>query len=189
MSDDFLSERRAALEEAFFRRRNAELLEEMKTRMATESQREALAESSGIRDEALLDRFLELKLSADTVAALSLVPLVRVAWADGKLETKEREAVLTAAVESGIHKDKPAYKLLLSWLEKQPEDEVLTAWQDYVQALSKVLTAEDRQSMRDGVVSRVTQIAEASGGILGVGNKISDVEQKAIEELAQAFEA
>ena len=113
MSEDFLSKRGAALEESFFRRRDAELLEEMKKSMATDSQRDALIKSSGISDNALLDRFIELKLSADTVAALSLVPLIQVAWADNKLESQEREAVLAAAAESGVAKDKPAYKLLL----------------------------------------------------------------------------
>ena len=140
MSDDFLADRRSALEDAFFRRRDAELVEQMKQQMSEDSQRDALAESSGITDEKLLDRFVEMKLNSDTVAALSLVPLVQVAWADNKLESAERDAILSAAVESGIGKDKPAYKLLLSWLESAPESDVVSAWSDYVQALSKTLS-------------------------------------------------
>ena len=189
MSEDFLSKRGAALEESFFRRRDAELLEEMKKSMATDSQRDALIKSSGISDNALLDRFIELKLSADTVAALSLVPLIQVAWADNKLESQEREAVLAAAAESGVAKDKPAYKLLLGWLEKEPEVEILDTWKEYVKALSGVLAAEDRASFRDGIFARVTKIAESTGGILGVGNKVSTGEQAVIEDLMKAFDA
>lgn len=189
MSEDFLSKRRTALEDSFFRRRDAELLEEMKKGMTDDSRRDALAESSGITDEAMLNRFMELKLSADTVAALSLVPLVQVAWADNKLESQERDAILTAASESGVAKDKPAYKLLLSWLESAPEPDMLEAWQDYVKSLGEVMSAEDRASFRDGLLSRVTTIAESTGGILGLGNKVSDSEQAVIDGLMKAFDA
>jgi len=38
----------------------------------------------------------------ETVLALQLVPLAAVAWADGKIEPREREAVLKAAAAQGI---------------------------------------------------------------------------------------
>ena len=189
MSEDFLSKRRTALEDSFFRRRDAQLLEEMKKNMSEDSQREALANSSGITDDALLDRFMELKLTADTVAALSLVPLIKMAWADDKLESQERDAILTAAVESGVAKDKPAYKLLLSWLESQPEPDVFDAWKDYVKSMGEVLSDEDRASVRDGILARVTRIAESTGGILGIGNKVSESEQAVVDSLKEAFDA
>ena len=188
MSEDFLSKRRTALEDSFFRRRDAKLLEEMKKNMSDDSRRDALAESSGITDEAMLDRFMELNLSADTVAAISLVPLIQVAWADNKLESQEREAILTAAAESGVAKDKPAYKLLMNWLETAPEPDVLEAWTDYVKALGAELSAEDRVSFRDGLLSRLTTIAESTGGILGFGNVVSESEQAVIDSLMKAFD-
>ena len=86
MTDGFLEERRRALEESFFHKRNADLMQQLKVDLEREAKRKKLATVSGIVDETLLNRFIDLKMEANTVAALALVPLVRVAWADGKLE-------------------------------------------------------------------------------------------------------
>jgi len=189
MSDDFLSDRKSALEESFFRRRDAELLEQMKKQLSSDSQRDALAAASGISDDAMLDRLIELKLNAETVAALSLVPLVQVAWSDDRLEASEKEAVLTAATESGIGKDSAAYKSLLGWLESAPEPDLMKAWADYVQSLSKTISAADCDALRDGLLARAEAVAKAAGGILGLGNKVSDSEQAVIDQLKSAFQS
>jgi len=49
-----------------------------------------------------LDSLIASGISPDTIAAVSLIPLVAVAWADKKLEAKERDAILNAATEAGI---------------------------------------------------------------------------------------
>ena len=188
MSEDFLSDRRSALEESFFRRRDAELVEQMKKQMSSDSQRDALAAASGIADDKMLDQLAALNLTGDTVAALSLVPLVQVAWADDKLEPGERDAVLKAATEAGLGKDSAAYKLLLGWLDSQPEPELFSAWSEYVQELVKTIAAEEADSLREGLISRAEDVAKAAGGILGLGNKVSEAEQAVIDQLKSAFD-
>jgi uncharacterized membrane protein YebE (DUF533 family) len=64
--------------------------------------KEALAAASGITDDAVLDRLAAFNLGADTLAALSVAPLVVVAWADGGIDDKERSAVLAGAAEAGL---------------------------------------------------------------------------------------
>lgn len=188
MPDDFLSDRKSALEDSFFRRRDAELLEQMKKQMSSASQRDALAAASGISDETMLDRLIGLKLNAETVAALSLVPLVQVAWSDEKLEAAEKDAILKAATESGLGKDSAAYKSLLGWLDAAPEPELFTAWTDYVQELSKTMSAEDCAALRDGLIARAEQVATAAGGFLGLGSKVTESEQTVIDQLKSAFQ-
>ena len=78
-----------ALEEAFFAKDNARLLKQMREK----KQREELREVVQIKDEAFLDRLIELGINPETVLALTLVPLTAVAWADGILEDRERYAV------------------------------------------------------------------------------------------------
>ena len=51
------------------------------------------ADSSGT----LVARLVEIGIRSDTLAALCLIPLVEVAWADGRLDPPEREALLAAA--------------------------------------------------------------------------------------------
>jgi len=60
-----------------------------------------LAEASGLTDIDLVDRLVGLGIRASTLAALTLVPLIEVAWADDRMEAKERDAILAAAAATG----------------------------------------------------------------------------------------
>lgn len=181
-----LGERKKALEEQFFARQEKELRERVRREAAAKARRESLAEASGIRDEALLDRLAALDLDGETVAALSLVPLVEVAWADRTLHEKEREAVLRAARESGVTPDTAAWVLLESWLETRPSGELLTAWEGYVEALVAGLDEGERQALRHELLDRARAVAEAAGGFLGMG-KASDAEKAMVKRLEDAF--
>jgi hypothetical protein len=87
-----------ALEDAFFTKENARLLEQLKEKQ----KREALREVVQIKDETFLDRLIELGIGPETVLALTLVPLIAVAWADGTLDGRERDAIIKAAEEKGV---------------------------------------------------------------------------------------
>ena len=102
MAKRSLGGRRNELEETFFSQRDQELMQTLRERIASQERLKALAEVSGITDGELLAQLDQLDVSAETVAALSLVPLVAVAWADGTIDPKERNAVLAAAVALGL---------------------------------------------------------------------------------------
>ena len=102
MAGEFLGDRKKALEESFFAKEHARLLERMKAEEKSKATRERIAEISGIDDEAVLAKLADLDIEVDTWAAISLVPLVEVAWADGKIDEKERSAVLSGAEANGI---------------------------------------------------------------------------------------
>ena len=94
---DALKDRERSLEETFFGKVNAELLDKLRSDTERAASREGLARVSGIADAEVLDRLVELGISPETWTALSLVPLVEVAWANGEVEDKERRAVLAGA--------------------------------------------------------------------------------------------
>ena len=73
-----------ALEEAFYTKENARLLEQLREK----KQRTALREVVQIEDDAFLDRLIELGINSEAVLALKLVPLLAVAWADGILDNR-----------------------------------------------------------------------------------------------------
>lgn len=181
-----LGERKKALEEQFFARQEKELRERVRREQAAKARREALAEASGIHDEAVLDRLAALELDGETVAALSLVPLVEVAWADRALHAAERAAVLRAARESGVAPDSAAWVLLESWLETRPDAALLTAWEGYVEALVAGLDPQERRALRHELLDRARAVAEAAGGFLGVG-KVSEAETAMLARLERAF--
>ena len=81
--------------------------------------------SSTDDEQFILQSLLELHIDAQTLAALALVPLIEVAWADGYLDEKEKQAVLEAAHASGFEKGQVAYEVLESWLTQQPKPKLL----------------------------------------------------------------
>ena len=187
MKKGSISALRRELEDKFFLERDMELLQALREEAASKERKQALSDTSGIADEDLLRQLVEIQVSHETVAALSLVPLIAVAWADGRIDINERKAVLSAAERSGIDKEHAAYQLLNCWLKNKPPVELLAVWKDYVATLSNKLDEANKATLKEGLLGRTQKVAEAAGGILGLGNKVSQSEQAVLEELQQAF--
>jgi hypothetical protein len=188
MPDDFLGDRRKALENQFFQEREERLLAELRKRREAEVSKEALSQASGITDETVLLHLVEAGIAAETLAALSLVPLVEVAWADGTIDRRERNAILDAAEEGGLGKDTPAHHLLGSWLDRRPAPELIEAWRGYVAELCAGMPSGARSALMRDLLGRAREVAEAAGGFLGLGRRVSDDEQRVLDRLATAFQ-
>ena len=184
MSDGILGDRGKALEEIFFAKENEKLRKALQEKEEMKSKKEALSAVSGITDDAVLEQLLALDIRSDTLVALSLVPLVEVAWADGTIDDSERSAILSAAEDSGLSGESAA--LLDGWLVKQPSNKVLSAWKDYVSALTSTMDVAARDKFKQELLTRARTVAESAGGFLGIG-KISSAEEDKLEELARAF--
>jgi hypothetical protein len=186
--DHVLEQRRQTLEEAFFHEESQRQLEALRSTHQLELAKVALEKASGITNQAILERLLDLDVHAETVAALALLPLIQVVWADGHLDDKERKAVLTAAKASGLNKGTVEYDLLESWLSRRPDQKLRDAWQDYIEGLCEQLNQEDRDSLKTEWLGRARTVAEASGGVLGLGSKISREEAQVLEDMERAFQ-
>ena len=184
MEDHILGQRGRTLEEEFFRKEEAKLLERLRSQKQQQVTREALQQATGIRDQAAIERLLGMGLSLQTLAALALVPLVEVAWASGGVESQERKLILEAAKDVGL--DSASQELLASWLQHAPDRSLLEAWRSYVGTLCKDLAPAQREIMKKEVVGRARKVAGAAGGLLALG-KVSKEEQKVLGELEAAF--
>jgi hypothetical protein len=182
-----LRARGKALEEAFFRKEEQKLRELQRLRLDEESATLALREASGIDDEAILKRLSGLGVRAETLAALTLIPLVEVAWADDRMEKQERQAVLAGAESTGIAVGSPSHGLLKLWLDDRPAPDLFYAWREFIQALCTQLSADERLRLRENVVGRARRVAEAAGGFLGLGDPVSEVESAVLEDLTSLF--
>lgn len=184
---DSLDDRRRAMEEAFFAAQDRALIERMRKDAAAKDPRAALRDASGITDDALLDRVAALGLDAPGFAAMSLVPLVAVAWADGTLDAREREAVLSAASESGIAAGSPAHGLLSGWLASAPPASLIETWEATTRATAAGLDANARGTLHAQVMGRARRVAESAGGFLGLTSKVSNAESAVLRRLDAAF--
>ena len=189
MDKDFLADRRKGLEEEFFRRQEAALLQRLRDEEARHSARQALAAASRITDEALLDQLAALGIKPETLVVLSLVPLVEIAWADGTVQDSERQAIHEAARMSGLVQGSSGDRLLQGCLSEPPPAHLRTLWVHYIKALCSGLAAEERDALKTDLLERARRVAEAAGGFIGVGAKVSRQEAALLAEFAGAFSA
>jgi hypothetical protein len=183
-SPEILRDREKSLEDEFFHRQDQRLIARLKELKAAEVTRESLAKASGVTQPAVLDKLMALGIRAETVAALSLVPLVEVAWADGALDAKERRAVVERA---GVAPGSAAAALLEAWLDRRPDPKLLTAWTYLVQGMCAQLDADGAGRLKSGLLEQAAAVAAASGGVLGVGSKVSRPEAAMLARLEAAF--
>jgi hypothetical protein len=186
MSEEFLGDRKKALEESFFAKQNAALLERMREQRENQAHAEDLARASGIRDPEVIEKLVALGLDAASWAALSLVPLVEVAWADGSLDARERNAILSAAADHGIAPGSPSQALLDSWLAARPQPELFAAWGAYATELAARLGGPERAALHDEIVERARRVANAAGGLLGIAST-SEEEKRVLAALEKPF--
>lgn len=149
-------------------------------------QMESLAEISGIEDVEVLEKLVFLGIGHEALAALTLYPLVAVAWADGRVDGRERHAVLDAALECGLERRGVSYALLEDWLKQQPDGVLLAAWQSFVNELSGRVTPEWRATFQREILTRARAVANATGGFLAL-DKTSNSEQRVLDMLHAAF--
>jgi hypothetical protein len=183
-SPEILRDRGRSLEEEFFHREDQRLMARLNELKAAETAREALAKASGITKPAVLEKLMELGIRAETVAALSIVPLVEVAWADGELDAKERRAIVDRA---GVARGSAEGALLEAWLDRRPDPKLLTAWTHLVQGMCEHLDADGAARLKTGLLERAAAVAASSGGLLGVGSKVSRSEAAMLAKLEAAF--
>jgi tellurite resistance protein len=187
MSDAF-KDRERGLEEDYFRRKEQELIEKMRQKQAAESERQQLAEATGIADEAILNDLQELGFTRSTISLLHLVPLAQVAWADGSVSSREREQMMEIARMRGIAEGSDADKQLARLLDKQPSEEFFSQSLRVIRAVMHSLPTDQQENARRDLVAFSICIASASGGILGLGDKVSDEERAMITQIARSLE-
>lgn len=184
---DLMEMSRRGLEEAFFAEHNELLRQRLVEAERVASRKAALTAASGITDEAVLGRILALDIGPEALAALSLVPLLLVAWADGAVDQAERGAILRAANQARIGSTGRAHDLLEGWLERAPPAALFDTWAAYVHAVVAKLDPAQRADLRTHLLGDLRSVAEASGGFFGLGRTISDAEARMLARLEAAF--
>ncbi len=170
------SSRARKLEDAFF-------LEQLAIMKKMKETKESLKNVSGIENDAILQKLVDLGIPPHIVASLSIIPLVEVAWADGKVGEKEKAALMKAArLISEIDQE-----LLALWLNHRPQPKLLEAWIHYIRGLCEKLSEKEQIILKDELLSHARAIAGAEGGIMGLGSKISTAESTMLARLEEGF--
>jgi hypothetical protein len=186
-SFDPFKQRQQGMEDAFFKDRDRQLMEKMRSQLSSMEEKKKLAHVTGIVEDHVLASLVESGVNAETFAAVSLIPLVELAWCDGNVAPEEREAVLNAAAGQGIRSDSASYELLNNWLTERPDAKIIAAWKEYVGELARIMPPESLAPLKKNMLDRLNKVASSAGGFLGIST-ISKHEQDKIKEIASAWE-
>lgn len=178
---------RRSKEDEYFFQKEQELREKLRAEAERRAHKEKISSTLGIEDEELLHLLLELGFTSDTATLLHLVPLVQTAWADGEVTKAERHRIQRLAELRGTAPGSPAHAELDGWLTKRPPAEFFARSLTVIRALVGSLPEEQRSKAKSDLLSLCTEIATASGGILGFG-KISAEEEQLLSQLASELE-
>jgi hypothetical protein len=186
MKPEPTEKRRQTLEDMFFYEQDRRIIEQRAKLQQIKQTKANLARVSGIHDDALREKLIELDIGAETLTTLIGVPLIEVAWADGAMDDKERKKLFEYAEKAGLRQKGLDPKVMSVWLEKKPDPALFEAWKHYIQTLCKELGAHERKALEDEVMADARSIAVAAGGVLGFA-KISAEEKAMLKAIEEAF--
>ena len=174
-------------EEEYFQRedveKKAKLRRERQLEALRQQERANIAEALNTTEE-IAQEALDLGFDAETARVLPMVPLIQVAWADGKVTRAQAEKVEKKAEKFGVEPDTPAHEFLHMLLEEEPTG----VFFDRVNQVIRNIVDDDIDGdIRSNVIGWSKAVAEASGGFFGLTNPVSKNEKKVLDEFAELF--
>jgi len=187
MSHDAFAQRGSSNEEAYFRNKEAGLVERLRGVFEATRTKEELGKTSGITNDDVLERLVKLSVSGELLTVFRLYPLVEIAWADGAYDKAESAAAIAAAIKAGAPANGEAVKRLEVWLREGPTEDGRAAWKLFASELCKVLKPDELDTFRNDLLKHAREVAEASGGVLGVFFNVSSGEHRVLESIRKAL--
>jgi hypothetical protein len=185
-ANDAFEKRGASLENAFYAQLDSKLLDDLRAQNRANGDVAELRKVTGLSSNDTLAALQHCGVNAQSAAALRLVPLVEVAWGNGRIDANEKREVQRAAHEHGIDKDSSTGQLLNAWLESQPPAELMDAWIAYARELVKQMDPEAATNLRESLAQEMKEVAQASGGLLGYA-AVSKGESKVMQQVLDAL--
>jgi uncharacterized tellurite resistance protein B-like protein len=131
-----------------------------------------------------------LRVPREAYRVVMLLPLVYVAWADGKMHKTERRLILNIAKDKGLLEHGGA-EALERWLTDPPSDAQLAADLQVLKNLTlsadeiaKDFGADEQQQL----LAWCQEVADAAGSLLGLSSPRAESELAALQTIATALD-
>lgn len=175
-------------EDKYFKERDREKIAEARRAQQLEAirqnEREGVQQVLQSSDEVAAEA-LALGFDSETARVLPLVPLIQMAWADGKVTSAENDKLLELARQFGVNIGTPAHSFLTLLLGERPSDIFFTR----VNRVIEHLVDDDPDYWKEkSVVELAHDVAEASGGFFSLTDPISANERNLLADFAEHFE-
>lgn len=139
-----------------------------------------------MNDRELTEALALLGLDRANHRAIGLLPLIEVAWADGRIQKAERDLIARTAARYGID---PGDAWLARWLKKRP---AATTFLTARTVLLALMARSGRSELAapetlDALLDLCTEVAAAAGGLFGLAFTVERSERACIEEIATSL--
>ena len=173
-------------EERYFSKKEFDRREFVRQKLEREvkHQRELrrIGEAVGESSTEIQEQIRRLGFDGETAVLFQLLPLVIVAWADGKVSGKERTVIFKWLEARGIAEGSEAWTMMGTLLEQRPSDHVM---EEGLRLLALVSSHQEGQAK--SIVDFCFALAESHGGFFGIGKKMSDEERALIHHIAEVL--
>ena len=132
----------------------------------------------------------ELRVPREAYRVVSLLPLVYVAWADGRIQRSERDLILHIARERGML-DHGGEDALSRWLSEPPSKQQLQADLAVLNELARSdrkLQEEFGADEEQLLLAWCQDVADAAGGLLGLKSARTEAENAALKTIVSALD-
>jgi phytoene/squalene synthetase len=138
-----------------------------------------------------IDAFLaELKIPREAYRLVMLLPLVYVAWADGKIQPEERKLIMRIASEKGMLAN-GGRETLETWLTLPPTEQQLKANLRALNELCRGRRVDGQEFDADSeqlLLAWCQDVADAAGGLLGLRSARHAAEAEALKKISAALD-
>ena len=124
---------------------------------------------------------LELGFDTATAVILPMVPLIEIAWADGRIEEKERQKVKEFAAANGIT-DAGALEFLELLMENKPSN---LFFKRTNRVVAHIIADDPNNPTTQDVLTHALAVAESAGSFFGLTSAVSGAERDMLAELAK----
>jgi hypothetical protein len=176
-----------AHEDDYFRKKDLELIENLRLAEAAARQRSVLEQETGLHDPQMLQELAALGFTPETVPLLPLIPVLQVAWAEAGISAAERALIVGLARSRGIAESSPADRQLGLWLDVKPSQETFHKATRLIRAILDAPEHRVDVSAND-LIDYCDKIAHASGGLFGIG-AVSPEERATLKEISSVLKA
>lgn len=174
--------------DSMFVEENEALWEKLREQIAEENQIDELSKATAISDKVLIQKLVDMGITPRNMAALTMYPMISVAYADGILNIEERNLIMKMASEWNMKPGDPGFEVMNHWLSHGPTAEGLEVWKKYITAVMSQMSPEQVADLKKCIMSRATAVATAVGDVLGrFGNRTSQKEEARLQEIEAVF--
>ena len=137
-----------------------------------------LVDAIGERNCSFLAELRSVGYTARTIGLAEIALQIQIAWADGHVTGRERDAILEAARQRGLLP--AAYHDLMRRMEHRPSTRFFDVSFEAVRRMLARLPCHARERVRVSLLRECAMVAGASGGFLAWGS-VSAAERRVIE--------